>query len=188
MNPLTATLGSEPRRLDSRLPGFRSRPVLTLRRLHFVSRRAAPSLDALSMRRAGRSPALECPSMPGESAVTLTGGARPTPTAGSPGPTLRSGDIFFVVWKARYPQAFRRKLSTSDPNPFITLNQPVRVRGSVVDAETGRPIDTFDVVPGETSELPCSAGFEVISALFLVCVEVDSACGTKHPSDGASLP
>ena len=101
---------------------------------------------------------------------------------------LRSGDIFFVVWKARYPQAFQRKLSTSDPNPFITLNQPVRVRGSVVDAETGRPIDTFDVVPGETSELPCSAGFEVISALFLVCVEVDSACGTKHPSDGASLP
>ena len=64
----------------------------------------------------------------------------------------KSGEILFVVRKAGYAQAFGHKLSVSDPNPIITLNRPVRVRGSVVDAETGRPIDTFNVVPGETWE------------------------------------
>ena len=62
----------------------------------------------------------------------------------------KSGDISFVVRKAGYAVAFQRKLSATDPNPVITLNRPLRVRGSVVDAETGRPIDTFNVVPGET--------------------------------------
>jgi len=61
-----------------------------------------------------------------------------------------SGDLFVNVARPGYYPAFGRKVALTDADPIVLLNPPLRVHGSVVDAETGRPVETFKVVLGET--------------------------------------
>ena len=42
----------------------------------------------------------------------------------------------------------QQPVSTGDDENVVTLRRPTRVTGSVVDAETGKPIPSFKVVPG----------------------------------------
>ncbi len=46
------------------------------------------------------------------------------------------------------------------PEQTITMRRPLRVRGRVTDAETGRPITAFTLVPGYPGPTPESAGWE----------------------------
>ncbi len=62
----------------------------------------------------------------------------------------KSGDLMLNVAKLGYSAAFGRRVALTDADPVVVLNPPLRVRGSVVDAETGRPIDAFKIDVGQT--------------------------------------
>ncbi len=60
-----------------------------------------------------------------------------------------NGEILFGVRKAEYLLVTGRRMPTSSGQGEITLKPPMRVRGTVVDAETGQPIPSFRVLDGQ---------------------------------------
>ena len=65
-----------------------------------------------------------------------------------------AGELRFNVAKPPFTRAMGRKLEPSDVGPAITLHRPIRLRGTVVDAETGKPVDTFTLIPGWGPDRP----------------------------------
>ncbi len=61
------------------------------------------------------------------------------------------GEVVFNVRKEGFAAAFTRRASVKEGNLKITINPGIHVRGTVVDAETGRPIPKFRVIGGETN-------------------------------------
>ncbi len=59
------------------------------------------------------------------------------------------GNILFGVRKAEYLLVTGRLMPTSSGQGEITLKPPMRVRGTVVDTETGQPIASFRVLDGQ---------------------------------------
>ncbi|MHB1557650.1 MAG: sigma-70 family RNA polymerase sigma factor [Isosphaeraceae bacterium] len=60
-----------------------------------------------------------------------------------------NGEILFGVRKAGYLLVTGRRIPTSSGQGEITLKPPMRVRGTVVDAETGQPIPSFRILDGQ---------------------------------------
>jgi len=60
------------------------------------------------------------------------------------------GEISFDVRREGFLAAFGRRISATAGEISITMNPPIRVRGTVVDAETGQGIPRFRVVQGES--------------------------------------
>jgi protocatechuate 3,4-dioxygenase beta subunit len=57
-------------------------------------------------------------------------------------------EVLFDMGKAGYMWIRKRPYTASDEEITITLHPYLRVHGTVVDAETGRPIGAFQAVPG----------------------------------------
>ena len=55
--------------------------------------------------------------------------------------------VSYNILKPGFMPVRRRWYKASDQQYRITLNRPLRIRGSVVDQKTGKPIDGFTVVP-----------------------------------------
>ena len=63
------------------------------------------------------------------------------------GPT--EGEIEFTVRKDGFMAAFGRRISALAGDVKITINPPIRVRGTVCDAETSQPMPSFRVIRGD---------------------------------------
>lgn len=61
------------------------------------------------------------------------------------------GDIHLGVRHVKYLLVYGYRVPASAGKCVITLNPPPRVRGTVVDAETGQPIPSFRVIDGMSS-------------------------------------
>jgi RNA polymerase sigma factor (sigma-70 family) len=61
------------------------------------------------------------------------------------------GEIVFNVRKENFTVAMRRRAAAKEGKITVTINPRIRVRGTVIDAETGKPIPKFEVVAGETN-------------------------------------
>lgn len=59
-------------------------------------------------------------------------------------------EVLFDIGKQGYQYLRRFAMTTSETEYTITLRAPVRISGSVVDAQTNRPIEKFRVVPGRS--------------------------------------
>ncbi len=59
-----------------------------------------------------------------------------------------TGDVGFNVSKSPFTQALGRRLAAGSDNAIITLHKSLRLRGKVVDSQTGKPIETFMLIPG----------------------------------------
>ena len=59
------------------------------------------------------------------------------------------GEITFDAQREGFLVAMGRRISAAAGEITITMNPPVRVRGTVVDAETGQAVPSFRVVQGE---------------------------------------
>ncbi len=61
------------------------------------------------------------------------------------------GEIVFSAGKQGYVSVYHHRIAAEAGETTITLNPPMRVHGTVVDAETGQPIPGFQLVEGESS-------------------------------------
>jgi peroxiredoxin len=59
-----------------------------------------------------------------------------------------SDPVLFDMGGAGFMSVRHKSLAAGDGDATITLLRPLRVKGAVVDAATGKPINTFTVVPG----------------------------------------
>ncbi len=59
-----------------------------------------------------------------------------------------TGTILLDVYKAPFVQALGRRVEPGSDEVTITLHRPQHLHGTVTDAETGRPIDRFVLIPG----------------------------------------
>ena len=50
--------------------------------------------------------------------------------------------------KSGYADARKTSLTAGDQDVTVKLNSPLKVRGTVVDAENGKPVENFKVVEG----------------------------------------
>jgi protocatechuate 3,4-dioxygenase beta subunit len=57
-------------------------------------------------------------------------------------------EVTFEVMKQGYMIVREFKMSPSEKEYVITLAPPLKIRGSVVDADTGKAIESFTIVPG----------------------------------------
>ena len=57
-------------------------------------------------------------------------------------------EVLFDIVKEGYMSVRRHSLSPSDEEHLITLLRPLLVRGKVVDAKSGKPIEKFRTIPG----------------------------------------
>jgi 5-hydroxyisourate hydrolase-like protein (transthyretin family)/peroxiredoxin len=58
--------------------------------------------------------------------------------------------VLLDIYKLGYADLRNHSVTASDKEVTLTLRQPLKVRGTVVDAETGKPVDSFRVVQGIT--------------------------------------
>lgn len=65
-----------------------------------------------------------------------------------------AGEVAFSASKPPFTQAKGRRFAAGSDGATITLHRPLRLRGSVVDAETGKPIETFMLIPGWGPDRP----------------------------------
>jgi peroxiredoxin/uncharacterized GH25 family protein len=56
--------------------------------------------------------------------------------------------VLVDMGKQGFQSVRRRPMTPADDEYTITMPRPLTIRGSVVDARTGRPLDAFTVVPG----------------------------------------
>jgi len=61
------------------------------------------------------------------------------------------GEIVFNVRKEAFTTAMGRRTSAKEGSVAITINPRIRVLGTVVDAQTGKPIPKFRIIEGETN-------------------------------------
>ena len=59
-----------------------------------------------------------------------------------------AGEVTLRVFKAPYKDILEQKVPAGAKDATITLFGPQRLRGTVVDADTGAPIDVFTLIPG----------------------------------------
>ena len=57
-------------------------------------------------------------------------------------------EVQFAMGKEGYMALRRKAITASSDELLITLIKPLKVKGAVTDADTGRPVDAFTVVPG----------------------------------------
>jgi thiol-disulfide isomerase/thioredoxin len=56
--------------------------------------------------------------------------------------------VMLDIFKLGYADLRNTPATASDKESVFTLRKPLKVRGDVVDAETGKPVESFRVVPG----------------------------------------
>ncbi len=59
-----------------------------------------------------------------------------------------NGTVLLDVYEAPFVQALGRRVEPGSDEVTITLHRPQHLNGTVTDAETGRPIDRFVLIPG----------------------------------------
>ena len=65
-----------------------------------------------------------------------------------------SGTILLDAYKAPFTQALGREFQAGSGEVTIALHRPIRLHGTVTDAETGRAIDRFVIIPGWGPDQP----------------------------------
>jgi beta-lactamase regulating signal transducer with metallopeptidase domain/thiol-disulfide isomerase/thioredoxin/protocatechuate 3,4-dioxygenase beta subunit len=65
-----------------------------------------------------------------------------------------AGDVGFNVSKQPFTRAMGRRLAVGSDDPIISLHQPLRLRGKVVDSQTGKPIEAFVLIAGWGPDRP----------------------------------
>ncbi len=65
-----------------------------------------------------------------------------------------SGDYLLNVTKAPFRPIVARMVSGGSEDLTLTLHRPQHLHGTVTDAETGRPIERFDLISGQGPHRP----------------------------------
>ncbi len=65
-----------------------------------------------------------------------------------------AGEVSFNASKPPFTRAYGRTLAAGTNFGVITLNMSLRLRGKVLEAETGKPIDKFVLIPGWGPDRP----------------------------------
>lgn len=57
-------------------------------------------------------------------------------------------EVQFDLGKEGYMSVRKKSVKASDGDVLVTMIKPLKVKGAVVDAETGQPVESFTVMPG----------------------------------------